>query len=141
MSGFGAKQYKQTAVGTASKPQILLMLYEAAIRNVKKASECIDSNDLPGKGASLTKVHDIVNELLNTLDFEVGGDIARNLERLYNFMLEQLVQANIKNSKKELQVVQQLLETLLSGWREAVAKFAKENAKESSRGETGGETG
>jgi flagellar protein FliS len=50
----------------------------------------------------------------------VGGDIARNLERLYNFMTETLVKANLENSKQHLETVQKLMETLLSGWREAV---------------------
>ncbi|NDD91495.1 flagellar export chaperone FliS [bacterium] len=117
---FGANQYKQTSVRTANRGQILIMLYEAAIRNVKKASECIDRKDVPGKGSAIVKAHDIINELNNTLDFESGGDIAKNLERLYMYMGEQLVKANIENKKEPLQQVQKLLETLLEGWRVAV---------------------
>ncbi len=123
--GGGANQYKQTAVKTASKGQILLMLYEAAIRNVKKASECIDRKDIAGKGMAIGKAHDIVNELATSLDFNTGGDIARDLERLYNFITSQLVKANIENSKEALQSVEKLLETLLSGWRVAVEQVAK----------------
>jgi flagellar protein FliS len=119
-NNFGANQYKQTAVKTANRGQIVIMLYEAAIQNVKKAAVAIDQKDIPAKGMAIGKAHDIINELLNTLDFEVGGNIAKDLERLYNFMTEQLVKANLEISKEPLQTVQKLLETLLEGWKGAV---------------------
>jgi flagellar secretion chaperone FliS len=124
---YGANQYKQMAITTANRGQILIMLYEKAIQNVKKATVCIDKKDIAGKGVALGKAHDIVNELMNTLDFEIGGNIARDLERLYHFMAEQLVKANIENSKACLETVQKLMETLLSGWKEAVKQVNTEN--------------
>jgi len=124
-NGYGANRYKQTAVQTANPGQILILLYEAAIRNVKKASQCIDAGDMAGKGTHIGKTHDIINELNNTLNFEVGGEIARNLERLYNFMIEQLIRANTESSKEPLVAVQRNLETLLEGWRVAVAQTMK----------------
>ncbi|MCM2276828.1 MAG: flagellar export chaperone FliS [Oligoflexia bacterium] len=117
---YGANQYKQTQIKTANRGQILLMLYEAAIQNVKKAAVAIDNRDVAAKGLAIGKAHDIINELVTTLDFNIGGEVARNLERLYNFMTEQLVKANLENSKEKLQTVQKLLETLLEGWRVAV---------------------
>jgi len=119
------QKYKQTNVMTASRGQILIMLYEAVIRNIKKAMDAIDKNDLVAKGEAIVKAHEILNELANTLDFEVGGEISRNLERLYNFQIEQLVKANIENSKVPLEAAKKTLETLLSGWREAVKNFEK----------------
>ena len=115
-----ANQYKQTAVKTANRGQIVIMLYEGAIQNVKKATIAIEKKDIKTKGVAIGKAHDIINELLNTLDFEVGGKIAQDLERLYNFMTEQLVKANLDCSKEPLQTVQKLLETLLEGWKGAV---------------------
>jgi flagellar protein FliS len=115
-----ANQYKQTAVKTANRGQIVIMLYEGAIQNVKKATVAIEKKDIKTKGVAIGKAHDIINELLNTLDFEVGGKIAQDLERLYNFMTEQLVKANLDSSKEPLQTVQKLLETLLEGWKGAV---------------------
>jgi flagellar protein FliS len=121
----GANHYKQMAIKTATRGQLLIMLYEAAIQNVKKATAAIDKKDIVAKGVGIGKAHDIINELLNTLNFEVGGAIAQDLERLYNFMTEQLVKANIENNKEILISVQKLLETLLVGWREAVDKVNK----------------
>lgn len=125
---YGANQYRQTSVKTANRGQILIMLYEGAIQNVKKAALAIDKKDMAAKGLAIGKAHDIINELTNTLNFEVGGDIARNLERLYNFMTEQLVKANISNSKEPLIAVQKNLETLLEGWRGAVEQMNKAQA-------------
>jgi flagellar protein FliS len=126
---YGANQYKQTSITTANRGQILLMLYEGAIQHLQKAIGCIQSKDVVGKGVALGKVHDIVNELTTTLDFEVGGNIARELERLYNFMTEQLLQANLENNVEKLKTVQKLLETLLEGWRGAVEQVNKGAAK------------
>ncbi len=125
----GANQYKRTAVQTANPGQVLIMLYEAAIKYVKKASVCIDAKDIPGKGQNIGRVHDILNELTNTLNFEVGGKIAHDLEALYNFMIGQLVKANAENDKAALEVVQKNLETLLAGWRVAVEQVQQGQAK------------
>ncbi len=133
---YGANQYRQTQVKTANRGQLLILLYEAAIKNVKKASDCLDKKDLNGKGAAIIKTHDIINELVNTLDFNVGGNIARDLERLYNFMIEQLVKANAENNKQPLVGVIKLLENLLDGWRGAIAQVNKAQA-----GGTGTPTG
>lgn len=126
VSNYGANQYKQTAIKTANRGQLLLMLYEEAIRNVKKASLAIDKKDLVLKGKAIGKTHDIINELLNTLDHEIGGKIAEELERLYNFIIEKLVKANVENSKEHLLASQKILETLYSGWKEAVASVTNE---------------
>jgi flagellar protein FliS len=125
----GANQYKQMQIKTASKGQILIMLYEAAIKNVKKAALAIDQGDKAGKGVHIGKAHDIINELNNTLNFDVGGEIARDLERLYNFMVEQLVKANLDNTKEPLQAVSKMLETLLAGWRGAVEQNQTQGQK------------
>ncbi len=124
-ANYRATQYKEMAIKTASRGQILILLYEAVIQNVKKASACIEKKDLVGKGNAILKAHDILNELGSSLNHEVGGEIAAELERLYNFMIEQLVKANCENSKEALISVQKLLETLLGAWRVAVVQVEK----------------
>jgi len=122
---FGAKQYKKAAITTSSKGQVLILLYEGAIQKIRQAKNAIEAGDVQKKGESIGRVHDIINELINTLDFNVGGQIARDLDRLYAFMIEQLVQANIENSKEKLDSVEKLLCTLLEGWRIAVQEYEK----------------
>lgn len=122
----GANAYKQTGIKTANRGQLLIMLYETAIQNLKRAEMAIDAKNLAAKGTAVGKTHDILNELLNTLDHDVGGDISANLERLYHFMIEQLIQGNamglVPEAKVKFQTVQKLMETLLDGWRVAVAQ-------------------
>ena len=129
MNKLGANQYKQMAVKTANRGQILLMLYEGAIQHIKRATLAIDKRDIAGKGIAIGKAHDIINELLNTLDFEVGGQVAIDLERLYYFIIEQLVKANVENSKDPLLNAQKLLETLLDAWKTAVDQVNKGTSK------------
>lgn len=116
--GYGA--YKKTAVSTASKEQILLMLYQAAIKNCKKAIEAIEARQIAQKGEYIGKLQDIVIELNNSLDFEVGGDIAKELSSLYDYMLFASTQANIKIDAEPLQGCLNVLNTLYEGWSEAI---------------------
>lgn len=126
-------QYKQVAITTANRGEVLIMLYEAAIRHVKKASLAVEKGDVKAKGEAISKAHDIINELMNTLNFEVGGQIALDLERLYNYMTGQLVKANIEGSKEILDSVVKVLDTLLSGWRGAVEQVNKEASAQKAR--------
>jgi flagellar protein FliS len=118
--------YRQTAVTTASREQVLIMLYEGAIKHLKKASDCTLAKDYAGKGVSVGKAHDIINELSNSLDFNVGGDIAKNLERLYGFMIEQIIQGNLNNDPTRFDQARKLLENLLEGWKGAIEQVKQQ---------------
>lgn len=117
---YGHGAYKKTAVNTASKEQILLMLYQAAIKNCKKAIESIEQNKIAAKGEYIGKLQDIVIELNNSLDHEVGGDIAKELTSLYDYILFASTQANIKIDKAPLEGCLNVLLTLYEGWSEAI---------------------
>ncbi|MBI2607079.1 MAG: flagellar export chaperone FliS [Deltaproteobacteria bacterium] len=124
-NNYGFNKYKQTSVTTASRGQVLLMLYESSIKYTKMAIEAMKAKDLARKGQAILKIQDIINELSLSLNHEVGGDISRELERLYLFMVEQITQANIRNDVKPLETTQKLLETLYDGWKGAVEQLAK----------------
>lgn len=117
---YGLGAYKKTSVETASREQILLMLYQAAIKNCKKAIDAIEQKDLNRKGESIGKLQDIIIELMNSLDFKIGGEIAKELAALYDYMLYSSTQANINIDAKPLEGVLSVLNTLYSGWVEAV---------------------
>lgn len=74
------------------------------------------------------KAHDIINELSNSLDFKVGGDIAKNLERLYAFMVEQIIQGNLNNDPARFDAARKLLENLLDGWKGAIEQLKQSKA-------------
>lgn len=125
---YGLGAYKKTSVKTASKEQILLMLYQAAIKNNKKAIEAIEKNDLASKGEHIGKLQDIVIELSNSLDFEVGGDVARELASLYDYILYSSTQANIKKDTEPLEGTLKVLITLYDGWAQAIKSLKPEKA-------------
>ncbi len=121
-----AQKYKQTSVQSASKEKILLMLYEGAIRFVKQAIAAIDRKDIADRGVNIGRAFDIINELNNTLNHDVGGEIAANLEQLYMFICEQLTKANATGQRQPLEESLKVLETLYSGWVEAIEKIKRE---------------
>jgi len=123
---YGHGAYKKTSVHTASKEQILLMLYQAAIKNCKKAMEAIDSKDLPKKGEHIGKLQDIVIELNNSLDHDIGGSVAMELSSLYDYLIYASTQANINIDKVPLEGCLNVLKTLYNGWTEAVKSLKKE---------------
>jgi len=117
---YGLGAYKKTSVETASKEQILLMLYQAAIKNCKKGIEAIEQKNLSKKGEHIGKLQDIIIELSNSLDFEVGGEVAKELASLYDYMLYASSQANIKIGKTHLEGCLKVLNTLYEGLTEAI---------------------
>ena len=123
------KKYKQTAVESASREKLLLMLYEGAIKFVKRAIIAIENDDIPERCDNIGRAYDLVLELMNTLDFKVGGEVAQNLEQLYLFVTDELTRANITGKVDHLNNVLKILETLYDGWKEAVELIKKNDTK------------
>ena len=124
----GYQKYKQTSIESASKEKLLLLMYEGAIRYIKRAMIAIDENDLAGKGLNIGLAYDVIMELNNTLNHEVGGEVASSLEQLYMFMTDQLTKANVSGEKEPLQDVLKILEKLHGAWTEAIEKLKKGEA-------------
>lgn len=120
------QKYKTTAVQSASREKILLMLYEGAIKFTKLAILACDQKKIADRGMNIGRAYDIIMELNNTLDHKVGGDISKNLESLYIFMLDQYTKSNISGNPEPLKSNLKMLETLYQGWIQAVEKLKKE---------------
>lgn len=114
------QQYHKTSVTTAKKEKILLMLYEGAIKFVRQAQVKMQKNEISAKGQLISKSTAILSELMNTLDFKVGGQLAVDLENLYIFMIDQLIEGNIHNDIERLKNVEKLLKILYSAWSEVI---------------------
>ncbi len=113
-------QYKKSRVNTRSRGRILLMLYDGAIRFLEQAKVAMDQNRPDLRGERISKTHAIVSELIVTLDHDVAPELCENLEKLYIFMLDQLLAANRHNDKERLDTVIELLIGLRDSWRVAV---------------------
>lgn len=113
-------KYQKTQVTTASQEKILLMLYEGAIRFCKQANAAMKAKKIADKGKFISKATAILSELMATLDFKKGGDLAVDLENLYVFMIDKLIEANINNDTECLDVVENLLKTLYTAWKDVI---------------------
>ena len=110
-------QYRQTAVQTSSPEKLLLMLYDGAIRFLGQAIKAIEEKDVAGRNTNLLKAQDIIREFMCTLNMDY--EISKNLLGLYDFFLQRLIEANVKNDKEIIQEVQGWLIELRDTWTEA----------------------
>jgi flagellar secretion chaperone FliS len=124
--------YRETRVRTASPGQIIVMLYGEAVKQLDAAIEYIEKDvkkrpDLIEKtSAAVVRTQDIITELMASLDFEAGGEIAKNLFSLYVFFNHELVDANIQKDAERIKGVRRMMEELRGAWIEVVNKAVRE---------------
>ncbi len=113
--------YRQTRVKTASQGQIIVMLYDEALRQIDLAKSGLESGtrQLDRIHNAICKTQDIFTELMTSLDFENGGEMSQNLFNLYMYFNNQLMEANVKKDVSYLQQVRPLVQTLRDAWDEA----------------------
>lgn len=122
--------YKETSIKTASGGKLILMLYDGAIKQIDIAIDLIDKGPkhYDKTNNAIIKAQDIVTELMVSLDFEKGGDIAKNLFSLYMFFNQQMVNANISKDKELLERIRKLISDLRETWGEVINKGKKDNS-------------
>jgi flagellar secretion chaperone FliS len=116
--------YRKATVDTSDNVRLVSLLFDGAVNFLKVARGKMEQHDIAGKGIFLGKVTAIVGELNSSLNLEQGGEIARNLRRLYDFVLDRLLKANLKNDAVALNEAERVLEILRSGWKEMEMKQA-----------------
>jgi flagellar protein FliS len=116
----GAQQYaklnKSTAVEEATPHQLIQMLYQGALDNLQQSIGHMERKDYEAKGNTIGRAISILGGLQGFLDHEKGGDIARNLDSLYDYMMIRLYEATRENSQQKVQEVIGLLKQIKSGW-------------------------
>lgn len=106
------------AVEVANPYQLILLLFEGAQAAIGAARAAMAQNRVAAKGEAISRSIDIINNGLKvSLDAEKGGQIAVQLDALYDYMVLRLLQANVKNDLKALEEVSGLLEEIHSAWR------------------------
>ncbi|MBL9077175.1 MAG: flagellar export chaperone FliS [Planctomycetes bacterium] len=119
-----AATYQRNAVLTASPEKLVKLLYDGAIKNLEKGrAGLVDQKTARSAevGNSLGKAMGIVGELRASLDHAAGGQIARDLDRLYEFSLDQLSQANLTRTPNGVENTLRVLRTLKEGWDGIIA--------------------
>lgn len=122
--------YRETRVKTASQGQLIIMLYEEAVKHLDRALELLSLNvggkRNPGNieriSKSILKTQEIVTELTVSLDFDQGGEIAKNLFSLYTWFNKELLEANISQDIRRVTSVRNQLNELRSAWAEIAGK-------------------
>jgi len=123
-----AKQYKNNEITTASPEEVLILLYEGAIRFLKIARKGITEKDIEKTHNNLIKTQRIITEFMLTLDMEIGGEIAENLYRLYEYLHHRLVHANLKKDIHAIDEVLKHLVSLKETWEQAIKNANQDKA-------------
>ena len=113
-----AQRYQETQFATADRGRLLLLMFEGGLKFLGQASAGLDAGDMVRFAHQLSRAQAVIAELLHTLDHRAGGKIAADLEHLYQFMLEHLLEANRQKSSRHVQQVSRLLDTIASAYRE-----------------------
>ena len=113
-----AHAYRQLSVEGATPLALVAMLYDSAIAAFLRAIEAIEARDIEKKCQHLNRALAIIIQLEGTLNFELGGEIARNLQAFYMYARAQAMRANAENSAEILRSLIEHLETVRDAWRE-----------------------
>ena len=120
-----ARKYQEINITTASPMELVVFLYDECIRTLEKAEQAFqiaEPNRIEAISNSLLHAQDIITELAVSLDMERGGEIAHNLQRLYDFMVNQLSQAYIKKEVQPIRDVRKMMTDLKEAWVEVARK-------------------
>lgn len=120
----------QSEVETASPHRLIQMLLDGALTRIAAARGHMQRGDLAGKGENIGWSISIISGLKGSLNLEAGGKIAGNLDRLYDYMLNCLSEANINNDVSKLDEVSELLGQISSGWQGIRDQVGKQAAPE-----------
>ncbi|MEN6349908.1 MAG: flagellar export chaperone FliS [Syntrophomonas sp.] len=123
MSAYAYDQYQKTTVETISPGKLLIMLYDGMVKNLRNAQYAINNQDVPSAHDHIVATQNILVELMATLNMDYK--ISENLLALYEFMYNQLVEANIKKDGRLLLEVQELVMDLRETWDQAIKSLGR----------------
>ena len=115
-------QYKKSSIQTASQGKLILMMYEGAIKFINIAISNMPAKKFDIVDNNLVKAQDIITELMLALNLEAGGEIAKNLYSLYEYMNRRLIEANLKKNADIANEVVRMLTELKEAWEIVIKK-------------------
>ena len=118
----GIDAYRRTEAQSASPLQLVVMLYDGALRFLNEASAAQASGDMPRRAHAMRRVAAIIAECHSTLDLEKGGPVAAELDRLYSYISGRLLDINIKRDPTAIDEIYRLLTPLRNAWAEAAVQ-------------------
>lgn len=115
-------QYREMEIRTASPEMLVVKMYEGALRFARQAIEFNEAGRVAERGKALSRCMAIVSELRNSLDHDSGEEIAGNLERLYNFVSDRLLDGNLRGRSESIQEAVDTLVILHGAWVEIAGR-------------------
>ena len=116
----GLQQYQrintQTSITDADPHKLIQLLYNGALERINMAKARMQAGDIEGKSRLISKTIEIIGGLRSFLDFDQGGELAIQLESLYDYMERTLLEASARNSVEKLDEVASLLRSVKDGW-------------------------
>jgi flagellar secretion chaperone FliS len=109
-------QYRKAAISSATPLQLVIMLYDGALRFMQAAKIAVDSGDRFTQNEKLLKAQRIIVELSSCLDHEKGAEIAKNLGSLYDFVYNRLIEANIQDRSDYIEQAMKVISDLRESW-------------------------
>jgi len=137
MSEKALDAYAETSISTQDKGKLVVMLYEGAIKYLRVAKQELEKGDYASKGIYIGKAQDIISELNNALDMNVGGDLPKDLRALYNFMHAHLSEANMERDVEKIDECIRLLRQLHGAWEQAAYETVDSRCNASSSSDGG----
>ncbi len=114
----GYQQYRNQSILTASPGDLVLMLYDGCLRQMKLASQAISGSHPEDAGCALLKAQDFVTELIQGLDFQY--EVAQHLLRVYDYVNYQLIQANMKKDGQIIADLTDIMTELRGTWEQVI---------------------
>jgi flagellar protein FliS len=135
------KGYQENAISQADGVRLVQMMYDGAVKFLRLAKQAVEDGNFEATHVNLLRTYAIISELMATLDFEKGGEIARNLELSYDYFLHLLREAEINKRVDEIDQALSFLEPLSESWRQAFAPKTAEAPAEDEPGNGNGGNG
>ena len=117
-----ANPYLQTQVQSRTPLEMVVLLYDGAIRWADAAQAAMEANDIPARREAVSKLLAIIGELQSTLDMERGGKIAEDLDRLYSWATVRLMDAVVSREAQPIHEVRRVLASLREAWQTIAAQ-------------------
>jgi flagellar protein FliS len=125
----GAQAYYQTQIQSQSPLELVVMLYDGALRFLQMAADATRRNDLVAKREGMSRSLAIIGELQNTLNLREGGEVALSLDRLYTYITGRLVDANAKKDPVPIDEAIRLLRPVRDAWAQIAAAPGQAHAR------------
>lgn len=120
--------YRKVNVETASQGKLVVMLFNGAIQRAEEAKRQLSRGKTEGVHNNLLRAQDIIAELRGALNMKSGGDLAKNLDRVYEYFQHLLIKANIRKEIGPLDEAVEHLTAMRDTWQQAFDKLTREEA-------------